>query len=745
MAIKKRKKPAKGGLRIKTSFEGQPPKGLETHVYAFDGAGNFLASARLEDGVARLNLEAEQAAAARLFFGPPMRGDHLPTLKRMERANAFEAAWRFDPASEIQRIDPLPELHWRWWPWCPCRVRGRVVRPVRVHGTTQELPVCRARVHICEVDQVFRVIEVLPDDLIPRLRDDLVAVINHPRPLPDPPPFTFDPGVIDPSPINVARMLTAKRQTVAAPVLEAVAEAAVGGEPARIAGPGPAAPALLSLPAETRAALTSPSVPIVRQALLDHVKLITPYLCLLHWFWGWLTCDELKVVTVDRHGRFDTTIFYPCFGDKPDLYFWVEAFVGGTWTTVYRPHLSCATFWNYPCGSSVTIRVTNPLAPVCDPGPTLAGLQVAVMGIGKNVSISEIESGTSNPKRGLIKADGAPFAGSIEPNVWFGRAALIASGITHYRWSYRRLTRADGTPVSDVWHVMDKAVQRHYALVDTTKPDRPLTFPVYALGPNEHNLFKIQPLGKPADLTIPPGHTFEGWAPINQRQDSATGYFLSHLLAEGDAKAAAGRYELKLELFDAAGNRVDLDAAGVLLKEATSPAPFTAGASTQPATAEHTLKAGGKTVGFRFVIFVDNNPAEAEIFPVSGTGVTVDTACGFVEYESGATVDLSFKARHENGFATFNFDVHRGPSNPVSAASAAGKVGAASVNGFLRNPATGIFTKTVPVTSLLGSCDNAAFSETLHVEALATDGWADLEYLDKRATPKAFALAKKKP
>jgi hypothetical protein len=46
----------------------------------------------------------------------------------------------------------------------------------------------------------------------------------------------------------------------------------------------------------------------------------------------------------------------------------------------------------------------------------------------------------------------------------------------------------------------------------------------------------------------------------------------------------------------------------------------------------------------------------------------------------------------------------------------------------------------VPVADLLGSCDKAAFSETLHVDALTTDGWGTLEYLDDSATPKAFAL-----
>ena len=53
-----------------------------------------------------------------------------------------------------------------------------------------------------------------------------------------------------------------------------------------------------------------------------------------------------------------------------------------------------------------------------------------------------------------------------------------------------------------------------------------------------------------------------------------------------------------------------------------------------------------------------------------------------------------------------------------------------------------MFAKNVPVTDLIAGCpgDRAAFAQTLHVDALATDGWRILEYLDQDAVPKAFAL-----
>jgi hypothetical protein len=98
----------------------------------------------------------------------------------------------------------------------------------------------------------------------------------------------------------------------------------------------------------------------------------------------------------------------------------------------------------------------------------------------------------------------------------------------------------------------------------------------------------------------------------------------------GDALAAAGKYELKLELFDSLGNRVKLDDAGVLLKIPTIDAPFGPGeVPTTVASDEYRIKEAGKTIALRLVLHVDNNPCEAEIYTISGTGLNVNANCGF--------------------------------------------------------------------------------------------------------------------
>lgn len=761
-------------ISFKVAFEGQAPdKEVQVFAYAFDRQGKLLASAPVKEGKANLKLSKEHAARARLLFGPPAKEEEAPSVESLRRLSAFEAVWRFDSGKPVQIIDSIPEASWKLWLRCKCRVRGRVVRPVEVAGASQDLPVCHVRVHIREVDRWPCIIAKLPDRAVFRLRDELMEALDRPIPLPspvpDPPSFQFDPGVIDPSPENLARMLQPEESSIIAKLderafnpqpeppaplraapLVSISEISRLDLATRFINPQPEPP-LARLEAPVRASLTSGSLPILRQALSDHFDLIRPYLCRWLWFTGWLTSDELVVVETDSQGRFDTTISYPCFGDHPDLYFWVEACIGGSWQGVYRPSMLCHTYWNYACGSEVTIRVTDPRVPVCQEPPDLAGLQVAVMSIGNNVSISEIQG--SGAGEGLVTG-GAPFGGILEPHVWFGSSSLIAAGITHYRWSYRRKTDASGSPVTDSWHHLARPVVRHYGMIEQTPPDFPLSFPSYALGPDPvfsgKDLFQIQPAAVP--VTPPAGSIITGWSPIDARQDSASAFFATHQLSGGNAAEAAGKYELKLEIFDSTGNRVNLSSAGILLKEADQNAPFGDGTvSTIPAKNEHLLKDGADTVGFRITLRVDNNPCAASIDTISGPSLTVNSNCGFVLYPAGApAATIRFTARHPHDFAWFSFQIHRGPSILVPEASAGGDLSTNPNNGFFRN-ASGTYVKSIPVHTLLTSnkppaspdCVQAALAETLYLWARATDGWNRLHYLDARGTPKAFALAPK--
>ncbi len=758
------------GVRINVKFEGTPDKEVKVIAYAFNRQGRLLDSSPLKGDEVKLQIDKKQAAHARIFLAPPMSEggeDQPPTLKMMQRMRAYEPVWKYDVEASVQELLPIPEALWPFWRWCSCRVRGRVVRPVESDGTTEDMPVCHARVHICEIDPLFIIIPRLPDDTIFRLRDELIREIERPpikfpRPLPDPPPFKYDPGVIDPSPeavadMNRARTVTSEMISESAAISQS--QFALRSRPVKSAslnpteiaglGPQPEPPdypqRLEGIELNTKAALMSPSATVVRQALLENRALIYPYLCLWPWFWPFYKCDEIAVLETDNQGRFDTTIWYLCAGDHPDLYFWVEYFIGGSWTTVYKPRRRCNVHWNYPCGSEIILRVLDPRVPWCDEAVTLPGKQVAVLTIGNNISIPEIQDSTAGINEGLT-TDGRPFGARLEPHVWFGED-LIGSGITHYRWSYKRLTEGDGTtPVTDSWHAMDRQVVRHYAVIDPTPPDFPLSFKPQVLGPDSvgstNNLFDIQPQNPPTGSS--------GWAPmVDARENTASAFFLSHLLEGGNALAGAGKYELKLELFDNAGNRVNLDSEDVLLKIPTGNAPFGPGeVPTTLASDEYRIRQAGDTVAFRLVLHVDNNPCEAENYTISGAGLTVNANCGFVQYAPGANAHVSFKAKHPNGFANFRFRIHRGTGINVPEAAATGLVSDIMVNGYGRDPAY-VFSKDIPVTTLLTSntpggatpCSKAAFAETLDVDALATNGWSHhLWYLDRTATPVAFAL-----
>jgi len=730
-------------LRFKVEFDGQPSEEIKLVAYAFDSQGALLASAPVnKEGRFQLELGPEKAQYARLMLSlalPKGREEAQITPQILERLRAYEPLWKFEPRKRAYELLPIPKFHWEWWLWCLCRVRGRVVRPVTINGVTYDKPVCHARVHVCEVDTLRIVIPRLPDDLIIRIREELLHPIPRP-PFPDPPPFRFDPRVFDFSARNIAAMQSVPEFELGEDFDLANPQPPPSFFPDRIGGferdpsqPPSAVPDFLNNFA-FKAALQSSSIAVIKQALLDNLLVIRPYICFWQWVWPYFyTCDELAVIETDNQGRFDTLIFYLCVADHPDLYFWVEYCLGGAWTTVYQPPMACNTHWDYVCSSDVIIRVTDPRVPWCSDGETVAGKQVAVMLIGNKVSMAEIQGQAAGANEGLT-TDDRPFGGSLEPHVWFGDA-LIASGITHYRWSYRRLGS------SGAWLALDREVVRHYAEV---MPDTTLHFKPFVLGPDPafsgQSLSKIRPLIPPLN----PGVDSSSWAPeVDARENTASAFFLSHLLEGGNALMAAGKYELKLELFKSDGSLVNWTTEGVLPKVPTIAGPFGVGmVPTVAPTEEHLIRnAASEIIAFRLVLHVDNNKCTARIYSVQVDGSATADECGFVSYASKVSSNalIRFRPFHPHNFARFIFMIRRGTTiTPVEQAD--GPVGDSVVDGYTRNAAS-IFSKSVAVSNLLGSCDKAAFAETLYVNAIATDGWSDeLDYLDSGLASAAFAL-----
>jgi hypothetical protein len=741
------------------------PKGQfdgELEALLFNRGCCLVARGAVKDGKAKLEIEDKsQARNARLFIAPRNKEARLeePTIERLERLRAFEHPFDL----ERPQIDILiPQDLLPWWQWCLCWIRGRVVRVG--DDLPGPLPVCGARVHVCEVDPWPLILRRLDDYHILRLRDELIPEL-HPGPLdlgpldpplPDPPPFR--PTLTNPTrPIRPIGGLTPGRVTLG------------GGDPFPL-GNAPK----IDLPRELHNALISPSVPVIREALLDHLTLIRPWLCWWPWIHPFLRCDELFVLETDAQGRFSRLYGYPCPGDRPDLYFWVEVKIGGVWETVYRPPLRCNIYWNYACGHEVTLRVSDRRVVPCGEPQDLPGRQVVVLSIGNNVSIDEIpQTGDDRGRANGVQA----FGGRLEPRVDFGRTALFTPDpgtgrfVKYYRWSYRKVANPGpgGGSVSDNWHIMSRNVVRHYRQTDPGTGNT--SYLPYPLGPQtvgtEDGLCEIQPINPPPNPT-------EEWVVVDAHEDLASAHFQTTQVAGASAAVQAGYYELKLELFDDQGTRVVLrdlsnpsDPKGIDLKVTNVPAPFGQGAvSTRtvnrpgdPTTWDAALVhiQGGDVMGFRMLVQVDNNPCTGQIKPIASVPVN---GCGFAEFPAnpdgspnpaGRTVRLAFEAGHPNGFGNFSFDVRRGSggnilslSGNVTDATATGTIDGSPIT--FSKGGSGNYEGNPTIASLVtaGCGYRAAFSEALYVNALITDGWGDLDHLD-RSDHDAFALAPEQP
>ena len=294
----------------------------ETIVAVFDDNDDLLDLAPVTRGTTQLTVPgALVGQPVRVLHAPADELVERPTLARLLRNLALEERVLVRPDL---RFELPPAIVKRWKRSC-CRVRGRVVMKVRLPGgKTQERPLCNARVVICEVDSSFHsIVQTIPNELVYRLRDEWVTALEA-------------------------------AGTGGAPT--AGLQAARGGLQRAFQEVGPAREPLIEL-ARARAVET------IRDGLLEHAQLIRPFWCDFDWLRPFYSLDCLHTVDVAEDGSFDTEIWYPCYGDHPDLYFRVEQDCHpGGWLTVHAPSVHCNTHWDYCCGTPVKIEVTHPSA-----------------------------------------------------------------------------------------------------------------------------------------------------------------------------------------------------------------------------------------------------------------------------------------------------------------------------------------------------------------------------------------------
>jgi len=717
---------------------------LQAHL--FDRNGTLAASTKLK--VSRkgdtlvaegtIDAAAEQLQSARLVIAPQVPAEPDAPAPRREVLERQLGA--YTAPLQLSLADPritlrIPRPYWERWPrLCLCWIRGRLVKRVQLPGgSVLDVPICHARVTICEVDRWSILIERLPYRDLLRLRDELLEAVRIPIPFPEPDPepfFSPVPGM-GPGPLQAL--------AVDLPAMP-------------LAGPA-FARSLASNGAAFEAAqlLRTGNAVALRAELVAHFELLRPYLCLLPWIEHLFvyTRQCFGPVETDEQGRFSYLYVHDCRDtDQPDIYISAEQFIGGSWTTIHAPPVRCHTIWNYTCGDEITVVVTDPRAIPCvpdiptDPPP---GVDRWVMPLAVGATFIRGTAAMGPSPAGWVRPDGltdyggyvgAPFGGVLGfrqqhalsiPNTGAG-------GQYFYRWSYRRGT-------SGGWTRMLDPVSRTYV---RDLPGPAVQFPSVQLGPQPGELFRFKTaIFNPADWGVstagdPPGTSYY-WPVDNSIGD----IYAARWTSPGTASAAtapglADSYQVKLEVFDSLGNPV---APGAATFQFVVPLSFD-GTTLDTRVALPSELDGG---GFVFTLVVDNSRCGAAIQPPElSTGVEVDD-CGFLRYAPGSSLTLAFDATHPNQRATFGFGVVRG-ALPVAVASAGGEV-AAPIAGSYTGDGAGHFSNAFAVATLLGplpghpgTCANAAFAGSLHVYAKATDGNSRISGYDAGAL-RAWALA----
>ncbi len=705
----------KKGLSLKVKFDGSPKEKIGIAAYVFDSKGELIETAAVKNDRIDLKLSSvEDLRYSRMFIAPVSINEISEPREASLEIRDMLARNAYEPqintiASGITELLPIPEFHWEYWCWIACRIRGRVVKPIQINNPgNEDMPVCRARVHICEVDAIRLILPIIPDDILVDLRDFIIDFPEPPIPNPTPPFIVREPSLL--SELKTPRVEKLDNHVIKSFSVE--------------------------------------SPQLIREALINNFTILHPYLCLFPRFWPYFyRCDELRTVLTDSQGRFDTTIFYQCGSDKPDIYFWVEYFIGDTWTTVYRPSIPCHTYWNYLCGSDVTIRVTDPRVDVCGELPTAEGSDsVEIIKVGNGAFVSHIQQGfnQSTPIQGEnLRTVGLtdigfgsgnykrPFGASLGLRIRFGSGFPQTGGITHFKWSYRKTNDANLNGNLGDWTAMNHPVHiNYYEEVGFNSHKKP-----YPLGPDPsyaQTVYKIPPhRASNIDVPNPNGYT-RNWA--LEEWNSAILNTLFSGISALQRKSDAGLYEFKFELMKKVG--ATMQVATVNKKTFQIPKFTDSNVSVDAPDINLILAPGNKASAFTMKIRIDNNKCQADILPVKVNNTPAND-CGFVEYSDKAAdiAQLSFKAYHPNNFANLRYKVRKATEKypnvapwfgaPRYRAQASGMVIGDIGNlpdGYIKNPVTSVFSKAINVNLLLGNCTDAAFGEHLYVDALATNG-----------------------
>ena len=725
-------------LKVRVEFERPQEREIPLMGFLFNCRGQLLQTQYVKDEFLEFDLERPATTRnqknvnldqLRLFIVPASDKNvvNVTNLEELEKYKAYEPILQRDDEQNL-RISPIPGELSQFWFFCRCQVSGKVSKWVQVGNTWVDRAVCRARVHICEIDPIWYWIRRIPDHVIAKIPDAIFKPdFPIPIPIPDPGPFEMKLFKTTGNQAGVNIFQTYSSEEKQKEVFANLPE----------------------LSQDIKQQLRSGNINVIRETLANNYTLFHPWFCLWPWWWSYFyRCRELAMVETNANGRFEKSVYYNCFGDKPDIYIWVEYLINGIWTSVYKPPKPCNTYWNYVCGTPINIHVTNPLVPgdcccnceISDGNIWLQGVgATSVSHINQSPSISLPPVGQSVPfnRIGLTDAGAngdnliqitdddyqRPFGGSPRLRMGFG-PDLPNDNIYYYRWSYRQRANANLVPVGDSFKPLlpiggEMRMGYDYLYRDVNNdwqwaPDSVQLGPKLQ-GPND-NLYIIPPEFPTMDPFNIAATSHPHW-----HEDP---YHMDTLVFDSTKFPEDGLYELKLELFDKMGNLLQNLPRHILKTPRHDNKYFSENAPDELLENPSADYADG----FSMVIRIDNGKCLGDVFTVKVNAAPASlNCCGFVKYKpSGveADLELSFLATQPNNFAIFQFNVYKGSCGGVSDANAMGMV-IDSASGYLKTG--GIYSKHFNPQTLLGECyDNgtgkAAFAETLYIENMATDG-----------------------
>lgn len=731
---------------FKIDFEGMPDKKLPLKVFVFDRNDKLIESQNIDGNSFNLKTDEKTLRQAQVYIAPNIDAVALnpqPLPPRLREIGAYRPVFELDENQLIQRsLLPIPEAVWQNWHFCSCRIRGQVVKPFHIPtpfgGFTINVPVCHARVHICRlVPRIY----LLKDFEIFKLRDDILRVIEPvviPRPRPgDPPPFLKN--------VRSPRMDMMMDEMSNEASFQTMSN--------------------LTISTTFQNQLQTGSAGSLRQILIDNIREIQyhPHFC-------WLfNCVEVAVTETDSQGRFDRRVWENCFNPNHNYYIWVEYLINGVWESVYQPNYCFGAFWNYACGTDITITVNDPRIPLgCR--PTVTGSFLEIVSVGTSGIVSLIQQPTAAPdattlvrplsgNNGLINlalgdgVDYRPFGAHLAIYANFGDA-FPSNDATHYRISYKKHT--DNGTVESNWHPLStSSLSRWYREEITTGTITTSVVKEFPLLDNDGvGYYKI------------PHEDAKNQPELNNKCVWSNDVFAIGIL--NTLPLENNFYDIRVEMYKK-NSPTDYRLASVAKTVYQMPVLNASNVeiTSKPCDDNYlttVTKGGVTTPAFMMTIRIDNNLCAANIENVTISGIPASDECGFLDYtNAGNAAQLQFKASHPYDFATYNFRVVRGNNNDMAGLSTHGKIDHVPLNGFVNSDTTTIealpllspthkrtFTKATTVADLLNGLSpaclgNAAFAQRLNVWATATDGNQRLSIYDAPEQLAAFAIVNTPP